>query len=161
VDLIKIPKMKKAEYDQLISEEHVCRMAFKGDEHPYIAPFLYVFDGGFMYFLSTKYGKKIKYFQQDPHVSVEVERYEPDLSHYSFVTLRGKLTEITNSEEKRSIRRLFVGLIRKKNLSKNVLEALGHSNKDPLEAIVEKDRSRIWKLVDVKEIIGLKNTKQP
>jgi len=34
------------------------RIAFNG-EYPYIAPFLYVFDEKYIYFLSTKYGKKI------------------------------------------------------------------------------------------------------
>ena len=66
MSMVKIPSMKKIEYDQLINEGFMSRIAFKGEKHPYVAPFLYVFDGHFMYFLSTKYGKKVQYFQQDP-----------------------------------------------------------------------------------------------
>jgi len=51
--IFKMPSMKKQEYDRLIEEEYICRIAFKGENHPYIAPFLYIFDGKFMYFLST------------------------------------------------------------------------------------------------------------
>ena len=152
----KIPTMEKREYDRLIEEEHVCRIAFKGDKYPYVAPFVYVFDGRFMYFLSTKYGKKIEFFLKDPHVSVEVERYAPDLSSYRFVTLRGRLDEVGDPREKRRVRVGFVDLIRRKNLSRNVLLALGHSPDDPLDSIVEEERSLIWKLVDVEKIVGLK-----
>jgi nitroimidazol reductase NimA-like FMN-containing flavoprotein (pyridoxamine 5'-phosphate oxidase superfamily) len=157
VDVVKIPSMEKREYDRLINDEHVCRIAFKGDKYPYVAPFVYVFDGRFMYFLSTKYGKKIEYFREDPHVSVEVERYASDLSSYSFVTLRGRLVEVSDPQEKRAVREGFVDLIRKKNLSRNVLLALGHSPDDPLDSIVEEERSLIWKLVDVEKIVGLKD----
>ena len=58
--LFKMPRMGKEEYDRLVEEQYVCRIAFKGEMHPYIAPFLYVFDGRFMYFLSTNYGKKVQ-----------------------------------------------------------------------------------------------------
>ena len=40
MDLVKIPRMDKTEYDQLISEGYISRIAFKGEEYPYIAPFL-------------------------------------------------------------------------------------------------------------------------
>jgi len=156
-EVVKIPSMEKREYDRLIAEEHLCRIAFKGDRYPYVAPFVYVFDGRFMYFLSTKYGKKIEFFRQDPHVSVEVERYASDLSSYRFVTLRGRLVEVSDPEVRRSVRERFVDLIRRKNLSRNVLSALGHSPTDPLDSIVEEERSIVWKLVDVEKIVGLKD----
>jgi hypothetical protein len=54
VDLVKIPRMDKTEYDQSIREGYISRIAFKGEVYPYIAPFLYVFDGNFIYSLSTK-----------------------------------------------------------------------------------------------------------
>jgi len=50
----------------------------------YIAPFMYVFDGKYLYFLSTKYGRKIEYFKSNPRVSVEIEEYAPDLSSFTF-----------------------------------------------------------------------------
>lgn len=153
----KIPQMDRKEYDQLIIDEYVCRIAFKGEKHPYIAPFLYVFDGKYMYFLSTKYGKKIELFKQNPHVSVEVDRDSRDLSEYSFVTLLGRLVEVKDDTQKKIIRENFVQLIKDKNLSKNILKALGHLPEEPLESIVREERNYIWKLVEVKEIIALKS----
>lgn len=152
--LVKIPHMKKKEYDQLITKEYISRIAFKGDKHPYIAPFFYVFDGQYMFFLATKYGKKIRYIQQNPHVSVEVEAYNKNLSDYKFVTLLGRLKEVSAPNEKKRVREKFVALIKEKNLSTNVLTALGYSPEDPLEVLVQEERTHIWKLVDVEEIIG-------
>jgi hypothetical protein len=43
--------MSKKEYDKLINEQYISRIAFKG-KYPYIAPFMYVFDGKYFYFLS-------------------------------------------------------------------------------------------------------------
>ena len=155
--VVKIPGMKKIEYDQLINEGYMSRIAFKGEKHPYVAPFLYVFDGHFMYFLSTKYGKKVLYFRQDPNVCVEVEKYSSDLSTYYFMTLLGRLVEVEDENEKKTVREKFVRLIKDKNLSKNILAALGHSPEDPVESIVREERTFIWKLVDVEEIIALKS----
>ena len=87
MDILKIPRMEKEEYDRLIKENYVSRIAFKGTSYPYVAPFLYVFDGHNLFFLSTKYGKKIQYFNENPDVAVEIERISPDLSSYTFVTL--------------------------------------------------------------------------
>lgn len=61
-----MPRMEKKEYDQLIHEQYIARIAFQGEEYPYIAPFLYVYDGKFLYFLSTKYGKNIDHFSKNP-----------------------------------------------------------------------------------------------
>jgi nitroimidazol reductase NimA-like FMN-containing flavoprotein (pyridoxamine 5'-phosphate oxidase superfamily) len=155
--LVKIPRMEKDEYDRLIAESYVSRIAFFGEQYPYIAPFLYVFDGSYMYFLSTKYGYKIRHFQRNPHVSVEVERYSPDLSSYTFVTLSGRLVEVDATDEKEAVRERFVRLIKDKKLSNRVLAALGHSPDEPLENLITEERSLVWKLTDVKEIVALKN----
>ncbi len=157
VDLVKIPRMDKTEYDQLIREGHISRIAFKGVEYPYIAPFLYVFDGNFIYFLSTKYGKKIQLFHQSPNVAVEIEKFSSDLANYTFVTLQGRLKQIDDVTEDMAIRKKFVELIKNKNLSKNIVAALGHSPEEPVESIVTEKRSLIWKLVRVEDIVGLKN----
>ncbi|NPV63078.1 MAG: pyridoxamine 5'-phosphate oxidase family protein [Methanotrichaceae archaeon] len=154
-----MPRMEKAEYDRLIEDEHICRIAFKGDRHPYIAPFLYVFDGRFMYFLSTRYGKKVQYFRDNPMVVVEVERYSPDLSHFSFVALPGRLVEVVDPGVKSRVRTMFIDLIKKKGLSQNVLSALGYSPGEPVESLESEERNSVWKLesVRVDEILGLKS----
>lgn len=157
MDIVKMPFMEKSEYDRLIGEQYVCRIAFKGKAHPYIAPFLYVFDGRFMYFLSTKYGRKVEFFKDNPLAAVEVERYSYDLSNFSFVSLFGRLTAVEDPTEKQRVRKMFIEMIRSRGLSLNVLSALGHSPDDPMEIILSEERNIIWKLVEVKEIIGLKD----
>ena len=157
MNLYKVPLMKKEEYDELIKEHYVSRIGFNGD-YPYIAPFIYVFDGNFIYFLSTKYGKKIEMYNANPRVAVEIEQYEDDLSEYRFVTLQGKITQVKDIEEKLYVKNLFIELIMNKSLSKNVLAALGHSPDDALESILNDERSFVWKLVDVENIIGIKTS---
>ena len=157
MDILKIPRMEKEEYDRLIKENYVSRIAFKGTSYPYVAPFLYVFDGHNLFFLSTKYGKKIQYFNENPDVAVEIERISPDLSSYTFVTLLGKLVEVTDRAEGRRVRQQFVNMIKTRGLSSNVVAALGHSPAEPLESIVNENRSLVWKLDKVEEIVALKN----
>ncbi|MCX6685532.1 MAG: pyridoxamine 5'-phosphate oxidase family protein [Methanoregula sp.] len=157
MDIVKIPRMEKKEYDRLIDKGYICRIAFQGEKYPYIAPFLYVFDGSFLYFLSTKYGKKLEYFRKSPYVSVEVERYSKDLSSFMFVTLQGYLEEVQDSIEKKMIREKFVDMIVDRDLSCNILAALGHSPEDPPAAIAQEERSLVWKLVGVKDLVALKN----
>ena len=157
MDPVKIPKMAKAEYDSLIKRQNVSRIAFCADGQAYIAPFMYVFDGKYLYFLSTKYGRKIEYFKSNPKVSVEIEEYAPDLSSFTFVSLQGSLEEVQAPARKKKVRKLFVEMIKNRNLSMRVLSAFGHSPVDPPEAIVKEERSLVWKLVGVKDIVALKN----
>lgn len=90
--IVKIPLMSREEYDEFIRDNFMSRIAFNGD-YPYIAPFLYVFDGEHIYFLSTRYGRKIELLKKNPYVAVEIEHYEEDLSDYRFVTLQGQIVE--------------------------------------------------------------------
>lgn len=157
----KLPRMEKSEYDMLINEGYMCRIAFNGDKHPYIAPFLYVFDGKFMYFLSSKYGRKVDHFRKNPNVTVEVERYSPDLSNFAFVAVPGRLAEIEDPKTQSIIRQMFIDLIKRRGLSTLALSALGHSPDEPLEALLSDERNSVWKLVGVKvkEILSLRNQK--
>ena len=157
MEIVKIPRMDKKEYDNLIEEGYISRIAFQGEKYPYIAPFMYVFDGKFIYFLSTKYGKKIDYFRKSPYVAVEIEKYTKDLSCYTFVTIQGYLEEVTDSIEKKIIRKEFVDMIKSNHLSSNILAALGHSPQDPPEAIAKEERSLVWKLVGVTDLVALKS----
>jgi hypothetical protein len=158
-EVFKMPRMAKVEYDGLVKEQYVCRIAFKGETHPYIAPFIYVFDGRFMYFLSTNYGKKVQHFRDNPSVTVEIEHYSPDLSTFGFVALPGRLVQVEDKDQKRAVREMFVNLIKSKSLSTNILSALGHSPQEPVEVLLLDEKSSVWKLVGVKvdEILGLKS----
>ncbi len=156
--MVKIPSMSKEEYDNLIKETHVSRIAFLGGDYPYIAPFMYVFDEDekFLYFLSTKYGKKIDLINKNPHVAVEIEKYSHDMSQYKFITLQGKITEVKNENEKMDIKAKFVDKIKNK-LSNTALAALGYSPDETPQSIMEEERILLWKLVDVEKIVALKN----
>jgi len=154
---IKIPPMQKAEYDALIKRQYVSRIAFTGAGHPYIAPFMYVFDGKYLYFLATKYGRKMDFFRADPKVSVEIEEYTPDLSSFHFVSLQGLLEEVQDPSKKLKVREQFRDMITGKRLSPRVLTAIGHNPGDSPDAIVAEERTSVWKLVGVKDIVALKN----
>ena len=161
--IFKMPSMKKLEYDKLVEDGYICRIAFRGEKHPYIAPFLYIFDGKFMYFLSTKYGRKLQHFKKHPYVTVEVEKYATDLSNFSFVAIPGRLEEVEDPELKRIIRQNFVELIKARNLSSNVLSALGHSPDEPIDVLLTAENNIVWKLANVKvrDIVGLKHSTYP
>ena len=154
---LKIPAMSRSEYDDLIRNCSLCRIAFCGEQYPYIAPFLYVFDSRHLYFLSTRYGRKMQLFAQNPLVSVEIEDVSPDMGYYRFVTLQGKLSEVTDEQKKADVRRMFAGKITGRQISVNGLAALGHRPADDPEAVVTEDRTMVWKLVDVVDIVALKN----
>lgn len=154
--ILKIPSMSKKEYDAFIEEQYLSRIAFK-DEYPYIAPFLYVFDGSFIYFLSTKYGKKVELLKADPKVAVEIEHYESDMSSYRFVTLQGKIKEVDDADQIIKVKKMFINLFKNQELSQNALAALGHSPENPLESILNEDSAFVWKLVDVEKIVALRN----
>ena len=76
---VKLPRMSKAEIDQLLSEQFLCRIAFRGKRAPYIAPFQYVFIDGVLYFHFTDYGRKMGLLEEGNAVCVEIERYTPNL----------------------------------------------------------------------------------
>jgi nitroimidazol reductase NimA-like FMN-containing flavoprotein (pyridoxamine 5'-phosphate oxidase superfamily) len=154
---LKIPRMPKEDYDALIRRQYVSRIAFTGTGHPYIAPFMYVFDGKYLYFLSTRYGRKMEYFHTNPNVSVEIEEYAPDLSVFTFVSLQGFLEEVQDPAQKKRVREQFVRMIQDNRLSPRVLTALGHTAEDKPESIIHEERSVVWKLVGVKDIVALKN----
>ena len=157
MNIFKIPRMSKEEYDHLIYDNYVCHIAFKGDDFPYVIPFIYSFDGKYLYFLPTRYGRKIDYFHQNPNVSVEIESYASDFSSYKFISLQGTLEEIKDDSEKQQVRSSFVNLIKDKELSSNVLAALGYEVSDSPEIILQGNRNMVWRLVNVKEIVALKD----
>jgi len=157
MDPLKIPKMPKTEYDALIERQYVSRISFGACEHPYIAPFMYVFDKKYLYFLSTKYGRKMEYFAANPKVSVEIEEYSPDMSAFTFVSLQGLLEEVKDPAQKKKVREQFVEMIAKNRLSPRVLTAFGHNPNDNPDVLVREERSAVWKLVGVKDIVALKN----
>jgi hypothetical protein len=116
--------MKKSEIERLIKEQFLCRIAFKGEEYPYVAPFQYVFANGTLYFHFTAYGRKMRLIDKHEKVCVEIEQYNSDLSRYMFITLKGKLRIVTDPVERaEAIQKMRD--FGKKRLSRNFLAAHG------------------------------------
>jgi uncharacterized protein len=153
---VEMPKMRESEIEELIGGQFLCRIAFKGDMHPYIAPFQYAYVNGILYFHFTDYGKKMSFFKQETQVCVEIERYTPNLSEYGFVVLIGKLRLVENREERKlAIEKMME--VGKQKISKNFLLAHGFSmDSDWSDFTVDKS-ILIIKLDEVTEKIGLKS----
>ncbi len=154
--IVKLPKMQKREMKKLIREQVLCRIAFKGDNYPYMAPFQYVFIDGFLYFHFTDYGKKMRLLERDKRVCVEIESYTPDLSKYSFVVLRGSLRVIKDPKERaRVIKRIAEE--GKRKLSRNFLAAHGFQKYEDWSSFTPEKPLAIVKLEEIAEQIGLRS----
>jgi nitroimidazol reductase NimA-like FMN-containing flavoprotein (pyridoxamine 5'-phosphate oxidase superfamily) len=149
--------MSKAEIDGLIEEQFLCRIAFGGKLAPYIAPFQYVFMKGYLYFHFTDYGRKMGLLENDVSVCVEIEKYAPDLSAYSFVVLTGKLQVVAEVAESVAALAKMVGDAQRKQLSTNFLVAHGIPKEVGWLALTEDKPVIIVKLVKVIEVSGLKS----
>jgi len=153
---VKMPRMKENEIEQLVKEQFLCRIAFKGDQQPYIAPFQYVVVDGTLYFHFTDYGRKMSFFKQETPVCVEIERYTPNLSQYEFATLTGNLKLVENQEErKRAVEKMVE--VGKKKLSPNFLVAHGFSKGSDWDVLNTDEKLLIIKLDEVTEKKGLKS----
>ncbi len=154
--IFRLPRMNKQEIEKLIQEQKICRIAFKGDEYPYMAPFQYVFTNGSIYFHFTDYGGKMRLLEKDKRVCVEIEKYKPDLSEYQFVVLRGSLKVVTDSHER-------VGVIKKmaedgqQKFSPNFLAAHGFKKEEGWSSFNQGKPLVIVKLENVAQEIGLKS----
>ena len=153
---VKMPKMNEKEIEKLISEQFLCRIAFRGVDSPYIAPFQYVVVDGSLYFHFTDYGKKMSFFRQKTPVCVEIERYTSNLSEYEFVVLYGNLELVENQEERR---RVIVKMaeLGKQQLSPKFLVAHGFPQGSDWSDFSIDQPILIIKLDDVKEKTGLKS----
>ena len=156
VTKVEMPKMKEAEIEQLIGEQFLCRIAFKGDLQPYIAPFQYAYVKGILYFHFTDYGKKMSFFKQETPVCVEIERYTPNLSEYGFVVVTGKLRLVEDQEE-RKMAIEEMAEVGKQKISKNFLVAHGFSQGSDWTDFTADKPILIIKLDEVSEKIGLKS----
>jgi hypothetical protein len=67
------------------------------------------------------------------------------------------LEEVKDPSQKKKVREQFVGMIAKNRLSPRVLTALGHNPNDSPDVIVREERTMVWKLVEVKDSVALKN----
>ncbi len=153
---VKLPSMSRKEIDDLISEQFLCRIAFRGKDSVYIAPFQYVFFNKRLYFHFTDYGNKMVLFREGFPVCVEIEKYSPDLSKYSFVVLTGMLKIVAEEDERqRAIQKMAE--IGSAKLSTNFLYAHGFESKKGWSAFNAEQSILILRLEKVTSIKGLKS----
>jgi len=154
--LVKLPWMNEGEIRDLIEEQSLCRIAFKGEEYPYMAPFRYVTVDGSMYFHFTNYGKKMRLLGRDNRVCVEVESYEPDLREYRFVVFRGDLEVVEDTEERaRVIERMAEE--GRRGISDNFLAAHGFDPGEGWSTFTPDKPITVIRLENISEVVGLKN----
>ena len=154
--IVKLPKMEKHEIEQLIREQMLCRIAFKGAEYPYMAPFQYVFMNGSLYFHFTDYGRKMKLIERDNRVCVEIEKFRPDMSKYNFVVLKGKVKTVTDPLERTKVIKRMAEEGKQK-VSPNFLVAHGFKKEEGWSSFSPEKPLVILKLEEIAEEIGLKS----
>ena len=154
--VVKLPRMEKFEIEKLLQEQMLCRIAFKGEKYPYMAPFQYVFMNGSLYFHFTDYGKKMRLLEKDTRVCVEIERYRFDLSEYNFVVLRGELEVVRDYHERAKVI-IRIAQEGQRKLSRTFLGAHGFEKEEGWTAFTPERPLVIVKLKEVTEKIGLKS----
>jgi nitroimidazol reductase NimA-like FMN-containing flavoprotein (pyridoxamine 5'-phosphate oxidase superfamily) len=148
--------MSRKEIDGLIDEQFLCRIAFRGSEGVYIAPFQYVFMNERLYFHFTDYGNKMAFLREGFPVCVEIEKYSPDLSEYAFVILTGTLKMVAEEEERRKVIQKMAKIGSAK-LSPNFLYAHGFDSQSGWSAFNAEQPILILRLEKVTSIKGLKS----
>ncbi len=154
--VLKLPMMSIEEVNGLINGQIMCRIAFQDEEYPYIAPFQYVVIDEILYFHFTDYGKKMKLLEKNDRVCVQIEKYEPDLSSYQFVSMRGRL-DIVSDEDERKCAIDGLSKLGKTQLSTNFLAAHGINPEDGWGFLSSDKPFVIVKLVDVVNLVGLRS----
>lgn len=156
MSLVKLPKMSQSEIKELLRNQFLCRIAFKGAEYPYVAPFQYVYLENTLYFHFTDYGKKKRLIEMDNRVCVEIEQFDSDLSNYSFVVIRGKLVLVTDPQEKAGAI-MTMANVGQRQLSRNFLSAHGFDREKGWTELSPEKPLIIVKLSEPVEVVGLKS----
>ena len=149
--------MSQAEVNDLLEEQILCRIAFRGENAPYIAPFQYALLNGHLYFHFTQYGKKMGLLEEGNLVCVEIEKYTQDLSEYKFVVLTGNLRVVKEPQERALAIEKMVDTAKTNGLSKNFLAAHGFPKDASWNSLSPNTPIVIVKLETVIERMGLKS----
>jgi nitroimidazol reductase NimA-like FMN-containing flavoprotein (pyridoxamine 5'-phosphate oxidase superfamily) len=127
-----------------------------GGRYPYMAPFQYVRKDGILYFHFTDYGKKMRLLSRDRRVCVGIESFNPDMSEYNFVVLRGTLEVVEDPGERAdAIERMAEE--GKRNLSENFLAAHGFERERGWSSFTPEEPLTIVKMDRIDEVVGLKS----
>lgn len=153
-EVYRLPAMSKQETERLLECCRICRMALNDRPQPYIIPLDYVYVRGNLYFHFANYGRKVELFRRDPHVSVEVDRFNADITAYESVTLMGTLSEVTDPAEKRMASEALLESIGSRGGRGNVAARHGYNDMD-IDTLSSKG-SLVLRL-DVTDYVALKS----
>ncbi len=154
LSLVKLPKMEQQMVQALLNNQVICRIAFRGDDYPYMAPFQYAYLDGNLYFHFTRYGKKIALIEQDNRVAVEIETFKPNLEQYCFVVFRGELEVVENPDERRKAIK-HMAEVGATKLSTNFLAAHGLKGSEGWQGLNPEKPFTIVKLKNIIETVAL------
>lgn len=155
MSIVKLPKMEENEIRRAINSHNICRIAFIDDEYPYIAPFQYVCINDILYFHFTDYGKKKEILKKNQNICISIEHFEPDLSEYYFISIKGKLEKVDDINLKNKVMNLMAKSI-KKRYSKNFLSVHGFEKSQDLDVFATKNQL-IYRFKQLGVPIGLKS----
>lgn len=154
-DIVKLPAMNAGEIEEVLNKQHICRIAFHGQNYPYLIPFQYAYEMGGFYIHFTQYGNKMVHFFQNPQVCVEIEDVTPDMRHYCFVLLNGILSKVDDITQKaRVLQKLRQD--GEEHFSTNFLTVHGLDSRQGWKNLIPEKASYIMKL-EIKEKSGLKS----
>lgn len=153
-EVYRLPAMSKQETERLLESSRICRMALNDSPQPYIIPLDYVYVKGKLYFHFANYGRKIELFRKDPHISVEVDRFNNDITDYESVTLMGILAEVTDPAEKKMASEALLASIGSRGGRSKVAARHGYEDLDP-DTLSSK--SSLVLRLDVTDYVALKS----
>ena len=153
-EVFKLPSMSGAEVDDLLKSGRICRMALNDRPQPYIIPLDYVYVNGKIYFHFADYGKKMELFEKDPHVGVEIDRFNDGITRYESVTIMGTLSKVTDPGEKKAASEALINSVGIRGGEKNVAARHGYETMD--EKTLMAPGSVVLRL-DIKDFIALKS----
>jgi len=91
--------LNENQIEQLLTSELVGRIGCHDNEHTYVVPISYAYDGNFVY-AHTHEGKKLQMMRDNPRVCFEVDILK-DLSEWQSVISWGVFEELTDAAERR------------------------------------------------------------
>ena len=108
-----IHELTTAECEAVLRRNHIARLACSRDDHAYVVPVSFNYDGEHLYSFSTL-GQKIVWMRENPNVCVEVDEIE-DRFHWTTVLVFGRYEELRSPVEHEHARERARGLFEQRD----------------------------------------------
>jgi nitroimidazol reductase NimA-like FMN-containing flavoprotein (pyridoxamine 5'-phosphate oxidase superfamily) len=153
-EMVKLPEMTPEEMEKLLASQKICRMALSAEPWPYIIALDYVYSDGEMYFHFADYGRKMDMIKKNPDVSVEIDNFCAEQTHFCTLTLMGRLKKVTSKAEKEMTAKELLDTVKERGGMKNVAARHGVTQLD-IDALTSRG-SAVYKL-EASEFVALKS----